>query len=112
MHPRFSPAAKRYTIAVVMECLRYIIELGSSIRATARHFGLYRSTVRRWFRGFSRQNEIAKWACFFHGDLPRDTSGLAPSLLKQFRLMGTGDLKAGTSLAMVCLHEGFSCRLY
>lgn len=73
---------------------------------------MYRSTLRRWERGLSRQNEIAKWACFYHGDLPRDTSGLALSLLKQFRLMGNGDLEAGTSLAMVRLHEGFSCRLY
>jgi len=112
MHPRFSHASKRYTLAFVVECLKYIIELGSSISATARQFDLYRPTLRRWFRGFSRRNEIAKWACFFHGDLPRDTSGFAPSLLKQFRSMGNGDIKAGTSLAMVCLHEGFSCRLY
>jgi transposase-like protein len=112
MHPRFSPAAKRYTLVFVLECLRYIIELGSSIRATARHFGMYRPTLRRWFRGFSRQNEIAKWACFFHGDLPRNDSEVAPSLLKRFRSMGNGDLEAGTSQAMVCLHEGFSCRLY
>jgi len=112
MHPRFSHTAKRYTLAFVVECLRYIVELGSSITATARRFDLYRPTLRRWVRGFSRQNEIAKWACFFHGDLPRDTSGLAPSLLKQFRSMGNGDLEAGTSLAMVRLHEEFSCRLY
>jgi transposase-like protein len=112
MHPRFSHTAKRYTLAFVIECLRYIIELGFSITATARRFDLYRSTLRRWERGLSRQNEIAKWACFFHGDLPRDTSGLASSLLQQCRSMGNGDLEAGTSPAMVCLHEGFSCRLY
>lgn len=112
MHPRFSHTAKRYSLAFVMGCLKYIVELGSSISATARHFDMYRSTIRHWFRGFSRQNEIAKWACFFHGDLPRDTSGFTLSLLNQFRAMGSGDLEAGTSLAMVCLHEGFSCRLY
>jgi hypothetical protein len=44
--------------------------------------------------------------------LPRDGTEIAPSLLKQFRSMGNGDLEAGTSLAMVRLHEGFSCRLY
>ena len=112
MHPRFSPAAKRYTLAFAVECLRYIVELGSSVTATARRFDVYRPTLRRWERGFSRQNEIAKWACFFHGDLPHATSSLALSLLKKFRSMGNGDLEAGTSLAMVCLHEGFSCRLY
>jgi hypothetical protein len=112
VHPRFSPAAKRYTLAFVVECLRYIIELGSSIRAVARRFNVYRTTIRRWVRGFSRYNVNAKWACFFHGDLPRDDSVFAPLLLKQFRSMGNGDLKAGTSLAMVCLYEGFSCRLY
>lgn len=95
-----------------MECLRYIIELGGSIRAAARRFGMYRSTLRRWERGFSRYNVNAKWACFFHGDLPGDAAGLAPALLRHFRTIGNGNLEGGTSLGMVCLHEGFSCRLY
>ena len=95
-----------------MQCLQHIIELGRSIRATAGHFGIYRSTLRRWERGFSRHNEIAKWAWFFHGDLPRAPSGLGPSLLKRFRTMGTGDLTAGAAAVMICLHEGFCCRLY
>ncbi|MBN1759063.1 MAG: helix-turn-helix domain-containing protein [Chitinispirillaceae bacterium] len=113
MHPRFSHTAKRYTLAFVMECLQYIIELGSSIRATAGHFGIYRSTVRRWMRGFSRHDINAKWACFFHGDLPRKTTaGFAPALLRHFRAMGKGNLEDGTSLAMLRLHDGFSCRLY
>jgi hypothetical protein len=112
MHPRFSHTAKRYTVAFVAECLRYITELGGNTSAAARHFEMYRPTLRRWFRGLSRQNEIAKWACFFHGDLPAATSGFAPSLLKQFHFLGNGDLEAGTSLAMVRLHDGFSCRLY
>jgi hypothetical protein len=112
MHPRFAPAGKRYTLAFVIECLRCIIELGTSISATARRFGLCRATLRRWEQGFSRRNEIAKWACFFHGDLPRASAGLAPALLGRFRILGFGDLEIGTSLAMVRLHEGFSCSLY
>jgi len=112
MHPRFSHTYKRYTLAFVVECLKYIIELGNRIRATARHFDVYRSTVRRWVRGLSHCNVNAKWACFFHGDLPRNDAEVAPLLLKQFRSMGNGELKAGSSLAMVRLHEGFSCRLY
>jgi hypothetical protein len=95
-----------------MECLRYIVELGSSITATARRFDLYRPTLRRWERGFSRRNEIAKWACFFHGDLPREAAGLAPALLRHFRTIGNGNLEVGTSLGMVRLHKGFSCGLY
>lgn len=112
MHPRFSHAGKRYTLAVVIECLENIIELGKSAYVVAKEFVMCHKTPRRWFRGFSRQNEIAKWACFFHGDLPRDSTEFAPLLLKQFRLMGNGDLAAGTSLAMVRLHEEFSCGLY
>jgi hypothetical protein len=112
MHPRFSHIGKRYTLAFVVECLRYIIELGNRIRATAGHFDVYRSTVRRWVRGFSRCNINAKWACFFHGDLHRDGSEIAPLLLKHFHTMGNDDLAVGSSLAMVCLQEGFSCRLY
>jgi hypothetical protein len=112
MHPRFSHAGKRYTLTVVIDCLKNIIELRKSAYALSKMFVMCHKTPRRWFQGFSQQNEIAKWACFFHGDLPRDTSGLAPSLLKQFRSMGNGDLEAGTTLAMVRLHDGFSCRFY
>lgn len=113
IHPRFSHTGKRYTLAFVVECLQTIIKLGNRISAAAQRYGIYRTTLRRWFHGFSKYDINAKWACFFHGDLPREaTAGFAPALLNRFRTIGNGNLEDGTSLAMVRLHEGFSCRLY
>jgi hypothetical protein len=112
MHPRFSHTAKRYTLAFVVKCLDSIIALGKSIYAVSKMFVLYHKTLSRWMRGFSGHNVNAKWACFFHGDLPRDAAGFAPALLRHFRTMGNGNLEGGTSVAMARLHEDFSCCLY
>ena len=112
VHPRFSHTAKRYTLGFVIKCLDFIIAQGKSIYEVSRMFVVYHKTLSHWVQGFRGHNINAKWACFFHGDLPRDEAGFAPALLRHFRSMGNGNLEDGTSAAMVCLHEGFSCRLY
>jgi hypothetical protein len=112
MHPRFSHTGKRFTLAFVVKCLKYIIELGKSICAVSKKFVVYRKTLSRWMRGFCEQNFNAKWACFFHGDLPREAAGFAPALLRHFRTTGNGNIVSGTASAMVRLQEMFSRRLY
>lgn len=112
MHPQFSHAGKRYILAFVIECLSKLIERGKSLYAVAKCFEVPRQTLRRWCFGLLKRNEIAKWASFFHGGLPEGCTGFAPALLQHFRTIGNGTLERGTSLAMVCLHEGFSRPLY
>jgi len=113
MHPRFSHARKRYTLGFVIECLRLIVDSGKCVYTVAKEFVLYHRTVQRWLLGFSTYNEPAKWDCFVSGwQSPRDGPELAPVLLQHFRTIGKNNLEHGTSLAMLRLHDGFSCRLY
>jgi hypothetical protein len=93
--------------------LRHIIDSGKSVYAVAKEFVLYHQTVQRWFLGFSTHEEQAKRICFVNGgQFPRDGPGFASALLQHFRTTGNKNLEHGTSLAMVRLHDGFSCRLY
>ena len=112
VHPRFSHSHKRYVLAFFIECLSKLIEQGRSVCSTAKECSVPRQTLRRWKSGLSSANTAAKWACFFHGGLPGSGNDLGTALLMYFRKSGSGELSNGTALAMVCLHEGFSCPLY
>jgi hypothetical protein len=112
IHPRFSHSYKRYTLAFVIAGLSALIEEKHSAYGTAKEFGLPRQTLHRWNNSLTDVNIAAKWACFFHGGLPSPDTDFSTALLKFFRKSGNGDQPKGTALAMVCLHEGFSCSLY
>jgi hypothetical protein len=113
VHPTFSHSYKRYVLAFVIECLSKLVENGRSICSVAKEQGVPRQTLRRWKRGLFFLNAVAKWVCFFHGKgLPAGDSVLSVALMRYFHQCGNNDLSQGTVLAMICLHERFSCGLY
>jgi transposase-like protein len=77
MHPTFSHTRKRYTLQSALDAAGLLSNRNENIRSASRRLNIYRSSVSRWRSGFFNTAEAAKWACFYHGDLPR------PFLLKE-----------------------------
>lgn len=71
MHPSFAHYRKRYALAFVLDAAGLLSDRIESTCSVSRRLDISRSNVSRWRNGFFRNAEIAKWVCFYHGDLPR-----------------------------------------
>ncbi|KMQ50739.1 hypothetical protein CHISP_2422 [Chitinispirillum alkaliphilum] len=77
VHPLFSQFRKRYALRFYLLAAGLLSEQTESIRSTSQKLNTSRSNVSQWRRRLFRNNESAKWACFYHAGLPH------PITLKQ-----------------------------
>ena len=106
IHPTFSQTRKRYTLQTALDATDLLSDQDTSITATAKRLCINRSNVSRWRRGFLLASEAAKWACFYHGDLPR------PLTLKELLFSAFDCCIAKAAQGMACLKDLFRSDLY